>query len=949
MHFAKLTFAVLLTVGVVFHPARGVERQDFKVNDDNGSAEQNNPRLAVSGDGGFAVVWVDRRSGAADIYMQRFGNDGFAIGSNKLVNDDAGDAYQTEAAIAVDLTGKYSAVWKDYRNGSYPFDPDIYFQRYDTSLTASGSNRLLTSEGADNLKETPDLALSHWGGGLVVWADYRNNNWDVYGQLVASNGSLIGSNFKVNDDAGAAQQHAPRVAVSPEGWYAVAWYDSRNGNDDIYAQCYDSLGVALGANLKVNADSSTARQAFPDVATDGRGHFTVVWVDWRNGNYPANPDIYSRKFNLDLSPVTDDQMVNQDGSKRAQREPSIAADRRGNVAIIWSDSSASSWDIRGQMIDVDGVIREANFQANSAIDSAQLQPDVALDGRYRYITWADKRKGHFDIYASITKYNDPSLTAEPSSLHFEMLEGGALPAAQDLDVEHTGYNPINFNAVSSHSWLAVTPGSAVTPQTLSVYVTTDTLSYGTYFAELALYDRDNDDTSAVVAVRLDVTAPILEFSSDSLYLRAFAGVDDSVPSRVIITNAGAGDLNWTATDTCNWLDFVPPAGGEGDTLALWASALDLGAGVYTAQVVVDAGEVVNSPGTIKIVFDVVADLPYLRVEPEGLYIATTDPAAIDTALSIYNAGAGILNWTAYPAASWLNLNQFTGFGNASVGLTVDTTGFGYGYYESYIDFVDSASFNIGQRIPVTIDYLEPGSDTVEIGSAHVTVGESGQFPLVIKLVNNARDIRIPVEYDTSLLVVDSVVFNPGLPGDVTGSYLSEWGYKSVIVDLASETTMGGEVYIGDVFFTAGSAEGISSLTETSSSALSAVVTTPEGDRLHPVVLDGEIRIDASTGVDDGTTGAMPARFALAQNYPNPFNPSTTIEFALPERSTVVLEVFNILGQRVRTLLDEDLPAGEHSLLWNGDFENGRPCPSGIYFYRLRTGDHSLVRKMALVK
>jgi len=926
-----------------------VERQDFKVNDDIASAEQNNPRLAVSADGGFAVVWVDRRSGAADIYMQRFGKDGFSIGSNKLVNDDAGGVYQTEAAIAADLTGKYSAVWKDYRNGLYPFDPDIYFQRYDSSLSASGSNRQLTSELPDSLKETPDIALSQWGGGLVVWADYRNRNWDIYGQLVASNGALVGSNFRVNNDAGTAQQHAPRVAVSPEGWYAVAWYDNRNGNDDIYAQCYDSLGAALGANLKINADSSTARQAFPDIATDGCSHFTVVWVDWRNGSYPANPDIYSRKFNLDLSPVTDDQMVNQDGSKRAQREPSIAADRRGNVAIIWSDSSASSWDIVGQMIDVDGVIREANFQANTATDSAQLQPDVALDGRYRYITWSDKRNGQFDIYASITKYNDASLIPEPSSLHFEMLEGGSLPAAQNLDVERTGYNPINFTAVPSHSWLGVTPGLAVTPRTLSVYVTTDTLSYGTYFAELALYDRDNADTSAVINVRLDVNAPILQFSSDSLYLRAFAGVDDSVPARVIISNAGAGDLAWTATDTCQWLDYLPQAGNAGDTLALWASASDLNAGVYTGQVAVDAGAVIGSPDTIMIVFDVVADLPYLRVEPEQLHVVTTEPADIDTVLSIYNAGVGILNWTAYPASSWLVLSRLSGFGDADVDLTIDTAGMGYGYYESYIDFVDSASFNILHRIPVIIDYLEPGSDTIEIGSAHVSVGESGRFPLVLKLVNEVRNVRIQLEYDTSLLAVDSVVFDPGLPGYVAGSYAPEWGLSSVVIDMSCDSGLIGEVYVGDVFFTAGTVEGVSPLTETSSPALSALVTTTAGDRLHPVVLDGEIRIDASTGVGDGSTPSLPAGFALAQNYPNPFNPSTTIEFALPERSQVVLEIFNIIGQRVRALLEADLPAGEHSLLWNGDYENGRPCPSGIYFYRLRTGDRSLVRKMALVK
>jgi len=951
VHFAEFTFALLAVIAVTSQPSGAVERTDFKVNDDAGSAEQNNPRLAVAGDGGFAVVWVDRRSGAADIYLQRFGSNGLAVGSNRIVNDDLVGAYQTESSIAVDFSGQYSVVWKDYRNGTYPFDPDVFFQRYDTSQAASGANRLLTTELPDSLKETPDIALSPWGGGLVVWADYRNRNWDIYGQLVSSNGALMGANFRINDDAGTAQQHAPRVAVSPEGWFAVAWYDNRNGHDDIYAQSFDSLGVALGANVRVNSDSGTVRQAFPDVATDGRGHFTVVWVDWRNGNYPGNPDIYSRKFNNDLTPATSDVIVNQDASKRAQREPSIAADRRGNVAIIWSDSSSSSWDISGQMIDVDGVIREANFKANSDIDSAQLQPDVALDGRYRYVVWSDKRSGSFDIYASIAEYNDPSVHAEPSALHFEMLAGGALPAPQDLVVEHTGYNPISYEIVPSHSWLGVSPSSGNTPDTVSISITDDGLPYGTYFSELALYDRDNDDTSAVISVRLDVTAPILDLSSDSLHLRAFAGVDDSVSARVALTNAGAGEFNWSAGDTSEWLEFAPVSGADGDTVEVWASALDLSAGLHVTPVVFDAGaEVVNSPDTLWVVLDVAADQPYLLVEPSELYLATTDPGSVDTIVSIFNAGIGILNWEASWEATWLSLAPAGAIGDVSVDLAIDTAGLAPGFYASYIDFVDSAAFNITQRVPVTLDYLLPGSDTVEIGSDHVAVGESGQFALGLNLVNQALSIQLPVEFDTSLLSVDSVVFNPSLPGFVDCDFSLDVGRSSVVIAIScSDSALAGEIYVGDVFFTADSTAGVSPLIEPVSPALAAVVETPAGVRLHPVILEGEVIIDAATGVDDLDPQALPTAFTLGQNYPNPFNPSTTIEFALPRQSGVVLEVFNILGQRVRILIDEDRPAGEHRLVWDGTFENGRVCPTGIYFYRLRAGDISLVRKMALVK
>lgn len=93
----------------------------------------------------------------------------------------------------------------------------------------------------------------------------------------------------------------------------------------------------------------------------------------------------------------------------------------------------------------------------------------------------------------------------------------------------------------------------------------------------------------------------------------------------------------------------------------------------------------------------------------------------------------------------------------------------------------------------------------------------------------------------------------------------------------------------------------------------------------------------------------PKIFNLRQNYPNPFNPSTTIAFDLPRHSHARLEVYNLLGERVVTLLDRDLPAGGHRVTWNGADSFGRTAASGIYFYRLTAGDYSQTRKMMLMK
>ena len=104
-----------------------------------------------------------------------------------------------------------------------------------------------------------------------------------------------------------------------------------------------------------------------------------------------------------------------------------------------------------------------------------------------------------------------------------------------------------------------------------------------------------------------------------------------------------------------------------------------------------------------------------------------------------------------------------------------------------------------------------------------------------------------------------------------------------------------------------------------------------------------------TAVDDGLPAAIPAAMALRQNHPNPFNPATTIAFALPAASRAVLAVYTVDGRRVVTLVDGELPAGNHEITWDGRDTSGRRVASGAYFYRLRAGDDVQVRRMVMVK
>ena len=94
---------------------------------------------------------------------------------------------------------------------------------------------------------------------------------------------------------------------------------------------------------------------------------------------------------------------------------------------------------------------------------------------------------------------------------------------------------------------------------------------------------------------------------------------------------------------------------------------------------------------------------------------------------------------------------------------------------------------------------------------------------------------------------------------------------------------------------------------------------------------------------------LPEVFDLQQNYPNPFNPTTRIEFSVPSAENVRLEIYNILGERVTSLIDGPMAAGLHTVEWNSTDAQGRTVASGIYFYRLSAGDKAVTKKMMLVK
>jgi len=146
------------------------------------------------------------------------------------------------------------------------------------------------------------------------------------------------------------------------------------------------------------------------------------------------------------------------------------------------------------------------------------------------------------------------------------------------------------------------------------------------------------------------------------------------------------------------------------------------------------------------------------------------------------------------------------------------------------------------------------------------------------------------------------------------------------------------------------------------SVLTVWTTTSTPTGWHELIINGianpkqestttvHLEVREETGVEDWADNLnTPKSFALFQNHPNPFNPETKISYYLPTASYVRLTVYNILGQKVRTLFDGHQDSGTHTVLWDGRREEGAALSSGIYFYRMQAGDFRETKKMSLMK
>ncbi len=254
-----------------------------------------------------------------------------------------------------------------------------------------------------------------------------------------------------------------------------------------------------------------------------------------------------------------------------------------------------------------------------------------------------------------------------------------------------------------------------------------------------------------------------------------------------------------------------------------------------------------------------------------------------------------------------------------------------------------------------------------IGFVDGAIVDGNEVTFVIRMVDNEpiRGIELDIYHDSDVLTYDgvdkgdkleNVTDEDGNPRTMTllGNYLED--RLKVLAYSTSRARTAGDGTEGDlVHVTYELAEGESlPSTVTFYLGLANLPGTSMDPELLNVVCgypdeDNAITVSTSAlGVDDNES--IPNQFALHQNYPNPFNPSTQISFDIPEGGEyIMLNIYNILGQNVSTLVNGVMNPGRYTMDWNATDEIGNPVASGIYFYELRSESFTARKKMLLIR
>ena len=788
----------------------------------------------------------------------------------------------------------------------------IHFKLNKKTKPMVNDDKINDDAGSED-QESSAIAMNKYGLAVICWEDSRNGDSDIYAQIISSMGFKFKGNFKVNDDIGTTSQVAPDVAIDNRGCFIIVWEDYRHGYSDvdIYAQRFEANGEPIGPNFKVNDDEVDTEQRFPAIAMAGNGNFVVCWKD---GRYPHG--IYYQRFDYSGTPLHENDLIVNDVVISCHN-PAIDMNESGTFVICWRDERNSPDEIYAQRFDSTGSPLGSNFEVSDIPDQSRnvYRPTVAVHENGDFmICW------HYiwDL-----------------GIHANLYDADGIQIRDIFQV-----NAIGFSDNNDYPAVTANPNNGYSV----VWQTTREIDWD-------IYRQNFDEAGNAIGGNFRVNDPSRIqkkpcIASDTRGISIIAWEDDREFNYDIYAAAGFPlfPLNLIAGTGFNGivpLSWDPLYATEGITnYNIYRSTTS--GGPYTMLTSVNLSDrgILGALMRDWIDTDVTNGTTYyyaVRADISGW----ESPYSEEASATPYAEGYEILsNW----ATTSPTINGKIGSGEWNDAATIDISN-PYAstpimlYVKNDANFLYIAvddpnddNINEGNLIGILFDEdhnelwdeTSPSSEgviTISTAAALFT-GYWGKYP-------NYLGADIP----TSATGVDKEI------SDVTGhvQYEVSLDLTTSPLNAAPLETIGFGIWIDDPgnFYPY--------------HYHNAAIWPPGGLWETASTLGDLILADKTDIAISQFENKTPKNYFLSQNYPNPFNPATLISYDLPKSSYVILKVYNIQGQEIKTLVNEFQPEGMKSVTWDGLDNEGKKVTSSVYFYRIEAGNFSVSKKMILVQ
>lgn len=845
----------------------------------------------------------------------------------------AGRYRQVEPSIGRFDDGTYIALWRDDQNGT-----DVLMQRrFNGSLTALGSQAPLFGDGllrlptgltsacdgrtllagwvdnvtghfsaafidslgqpystvSVNLTASPELigspaiARAFPRGHFAVWEEYRTGGWHIYSQEFDSIGVRVGSNVNVDGGGNTPLRLSPAVAADTGGGYLVTWTQGDNTRSDIYARVFDNSGAAVGPAFAITSPAGTESFIEPTVA-----YVPAIDQYWL-GYILADPAADSTSLYV--------RGVDRTGALVGSATPLDAYSYPWEPQICRTDTSiifvTTRYDdlseVRALAVDTSLSVIDSSEVVNAPAFNTRRNAAVVASSDTVMVIWQDRRSGEEDIRGRLR--TDTANASLDFKLNEEATGGQQTDAA--MVAQPTGGVRVAFTDTQRDggdiAWVAVSEDGTITDRTRI----SDDPTASRQFDPAAAADSTGRALVVWTDERTDWPGPARQIAARFV---TAAGTPDgasfSVPNIMTANAQSQPDVAMTmdGNGAVTWID------DRSGMPRVYLRLFDATNTFYTPDLVpADGGTPVDVA---------VESEPDVSIDSLGrvwiawaVQNATTDSFHLVTQSYYFNGTLRV------PAV------DLSPIGPTPTPLEFSMHALGTGGYR--IAWADPDTINTGIWLR---DYDSLGTP---IGPAR-RISDSGV-----------------------------TVHDPSLWIDEFGRYTIAW----------SQAGVGGEDIVWQRFLP----------NDAPTDTLERLSPDPAASRRRkPVIAASQtflyaawhdnaiagygynVRVSsilyAPAGVSDDHS-FRPDRFALYANYPNPFNPETVIRFYLPTPAHTEIEVFNVLGQRVRSVAMGPLPAGEHSFKWDGRDSHGVNVGSGVYFYRVSAGDYVATRKMLLLR